>query len=828
MSPWAQSALVYGFLLTSLVLLLRYSWKALPRTPGPRSGQLDTPQSHETRAGQGLTLGLGAVLAAPLALQYGGAGSLLWALVGTSIGALLAWLRPRGNFSSGRSLLPASLRPRFRRVGKTVYFLGALALCALLSALYGQQGLSVMQDLVADRRIFDSVLQGLLFAPVAALLLLSPPSIQRWCIRLAGVALIAWLLLCGALLIAHYDQALEALSTILSQGLRGASFWQEGGDQSQSQLAAFLSMAFAGFSAALWSSNHCLEDHSIAIKGSPSGPSRLRSLRLTLGAGLSLLLTGWMLLSSQAPAQLRADEPQLRKGPRRLAKKEAAPPDPHATIVAPLAQDEPQGPARWLPLERAHLRSFAATSVGQSIVLPRDSMLEEGNEYRLLFRANPRGSKVGKITPRGNGLFIPYPWRMLHQVPAIRFRSKDAKLANNGNWDLRIPVRVKILGSDAVPRGVVLVPKDSSFDLAVLSKKLHGPYVELPDQEIVASVQRMHSADKKLGVHNALISHESHPKNEFAPNLRALVSQLGFRGPYLSGKAGAHAPLALVAKEDFAGALHSQHDLVFKSPARGLDIGVLDKGGRFLAPPWDFLQDAKYLIFRHKKEVHRDLKVRVKSDFEQGRLRFHSIDPAMKDLNGLAKHEDFSGPYLMMPDYRFRAEVHKGESFPDTKLAAPQNRGMAKGPLHNRKSLVPLHPLAEPIGAPATLYHPHPAELSAHRADGPFLPASPATWLTRAFASHSEGLRYLGQILLALFFLVGISGLTRVLKDALSPLLGKAARWLAPLMVLGCLLGGSYLAWTQLSWGLLAALSFCYLGRVSAWVTNYEESNSGT
>lgn len=824
MSPWAQSALVYGFFLTSLFLLLRYSWTALRGTPVLQG----TQAAQRPRAKQGLTLGLGALLAAPLALQYGGAGSLLWAVVGVCIGALLAWLRPRGLVARRRPILPLALRSRCHRVGRSAYLLTSLAFCSLSCAIYGQQGLSVVQDIVADRRVFDSLLQGLLFAPVAALLLLSPPSIQRWSLRVTSFALAAWLVLCCAVLISQSEQALGALSDIIGQALQAASFWREESEQGQAQLAAFLSMAFAGLSAALWSNNHCLADHSIAIQGDPRNPSRLRSIGLTFGAGLCLFLTGWTLLATQVPLQSRADDPKLRKGPRKLAEKENAPPDPHAQVVAPLAQDEPRGPALWLPMERAHQRSFAATSMGQSIVLPRDSPLQVGKEYRLLFRANPRGSKIGKVTPRGNGLFIPYPWRSLHRAGAIRFRSKDPKLANDGNWDLRIPVEVKILGSDAVPRGVVLVPKDLSFDLAALSNKLHGPYVELPDQEVVASVQRMHSADKKLGVHNALVGYQSHPENEFAPSLRALVSQLGFRGPYLAGKTDQHAPLALVAKQGFEGALHSQHDLVFKSPARGLDVGVLDKTGRFLVPPWKFLQDAEYLIFRHKDHVHRDLKVRVKSSFERGRLRFYSIDPALKDLSGLAKHEDYSGPYLLMPDYSFRAEVHKGQNLPDTHLATPHDRGMAEGPLHHRKSLVPLHPLAEPVGAPTKLYQPHPAELSAHRAEGPFFPANAATWLARAFASQSNGARGLGLSLLTVFFLVGISGLARTLDNTLSPLLGPAARWLAPLLVLGCLLGGSMLAWTQLSRALLAALCFCYFGRLLAWTSREEESTPPT
>lgn len=768
MAPWVQSFLVYAFAGACLVGLL--TWKRRTRVHA--------------------RLGLGLALAAPFALQYAGPGAIAWSILGLLAGALLPFPR---------------LSPTGSRLGRGLWLLhriSALALTSLFAVLLGQQGLSLLRDLVPDLRVSSGLLQGMLLLALALPFCAPKAMASKLTDKLVRIIAMAWAALCA---IALFSQSAgEALQRIFKEAFQALGFASLPHAEGQTQLAALLCMVSTGVIASMWARPRQLE-----TTQEKQRPKAAYDLVLTV---LCVGLTGWMLVSAKQPLHERLDDPELR-----LALAPSLDPKADARATTKIAPDAPQTPARWLPLERTHAQSFAATSVGQSIVLPKDSPLSANQEYPLLFRANPRGSRIGKITPRGNGLFIPYPWRTLHQIKHIRFRDKDPNRAKSSAFDLRVPVSVRMLGSEHFPRGVVLVPKNPNLKLAKMIESMDGPFAELSDQKIVASPQRMHNS--RIGVHDALLAYSSHPENSFGPSLRDLVGSLGFRGPYLSGTPDKHPPFAMVGKEGLNAAPLSQRELILKSPPRGLQIGHLSPTGALVTPPWKHLVASKSLVFRHKQSPHLDLVIPATSHLKSGRLHFYPNSSTFNDLRALAREPEYSGPFLMAPDYPFTVELHEGSRFPDPPGTPAIQRGLSTGALATRASLVPVHTIPEPIGAQTKLYDPHPAEFAFTDAQGPFVPASPAHWVLRSLGASSHALRWTGRGLLLLLLLCASHQLARSFAAQLGALLGQGSRILGPLALLALAGLGSFASWSALGPALMLTATLAFAARLAAAIS---------
>ena len=107
-------------------------------------------------------------------------------------------------------------------------------------------------------------------------------------------------------------------------------------------------------------------------------------------------------------------------------------------------------------------------------------------------------------------------------------------------------------------------------------------------------------------------------------------------------------------------------------------------------------------------------------------MRFDVLDPAWQDFRKLETMEGFTGPYAVMKDVDFDAEVHG-----DSRLPVE-----AEG----RRSLVPLNTDPRPMG-PGTrgLVDPHPAELMSMGYGAPHRPQGDLAALARLPESRRPG-----------------------------------------------------------------------------------------
>lgn len=847
MGPQAQSVFVYGFLGIAGLATLIYSpsiLRGLQRALFSKSPASKKRLWSTWSAG----LGVGALLAVPWAIEYAGPGVVLWATLGSLLGMGLAVVAPhipRRKIQSQddqvrRTLPPALAHPRGRwgQILRPTYCLTGLAALIILGALVvGNEGHAITSLFIPDLRVDDSWRAMPVLLATAVFCLLPPQTRTRWAEPTAAAALLAWFFLCLLALIYAGGQSITAFGRIIED----ATAFPAG----QSGLAKFFLLGSSALSAAMWATGVGLgwaeidpptsqshpqpapDQADSTDKSAPSAEDRpaagneerasVQLIALWLQGIIVFWCTALALLASQIPAQQRIDSPELRQAakPSRpelimMGRQAQAPlPDKSAD-----GEQEPPDPATkaaaWLPLERRHARSFAPTDTGQSVVLPLDSPIKPGREYRALFRANPRGYRMGQLTPSGNGLFVPSPWQALHKVDTLRFRPRMDALSDSPAWDQSVAVRVIRLGSDLFPAGVIYVPKDPKIDLSKLSRSLDGPFVLLPDIEVMVEARLFQSNENEGDQHYSLIARQQHPVNRLQPPLRSLIAELGFRGPYLYGEANKHAPEVLVAEPNAAPAIGSQLRLRYASPKRGLAVGVIQVDGSLIAPPWDFLQRATHLCFRHNKDQHLDIRVPTRGRFIDGRLEFRSEDPNFADLRQLMHHPDYRGPYLLAPDYEFEVEVHRGDELPDPPGTKDNQRALERGPLAEHKTLVPLHEDAEAVGARDHIYRPHPTELGVTNAQGPFVDSSPARWLCAALASFDLGMGLMARLLLALLMLstLGISmNRAMVLVEGF---LGRGAWISVPLIWLSAVFWGTQVSWSSISPAIMGCIALVF------------------
>lgn len=403
--------------------------------------------------------------------------------------------------------------------------------------------------------------------------------------------------------------------------------------------------------------------------------------------------------------------------------------------VVPIVEPE------LVPLERTHSRGLRPSQqVGQTVVLPLDSPLEENGHYALLFRSNPRGAPLGKLDQENNVVLLPM-WEVAKNIDAVVFRSKDKERAKLASWDVRVPCTREIIESRGV-QFYKLSPVDPKVEfkkLIVHSELAPQPFLPLDDFHFVAKVARARSNDESLGSHLAMYEVEGKDRL-LNPKLHEFV-RAGYRGPYADIE-GERPPFGWVASTEITAPIGTVLDMRLPASRRGDSLGRVNRAGVLEAPAWKQMMAVTEVVIRHKADPSEDIVVPVVPEMQGGRVRLIAQDPKWEDFRdtaSLTEHEPV--PYIRMKDVEFQVEVHG-----DARLE-PEFAG--------RRSLVPLHALSEPRGPGDELpYDPHPAEMVAMGMSGPVLARDGsevvAARLQGALPSWAHSVVWLAALVLAI------------------------------------------------------------------------------
>lgn len=370
--------------------------------------------------------------------------------------------------------------------------------------------------------------------------------------------------------------------------------------------------------------------------------------------------------------------------------------------------------AKLSPLERSYARGLRPSQqVGQTIVLPADTTMESGGHYEMELRSNPRGHALAKlVVPEQNEalpeeernkkphVVVPH-WGIAQNANTVVFRARDTERAKHSSWDVRIPCEreVKPLPSGNGREYLLLRPTDPELDmrrLAVQLDLLTQPHVVFDDFDFVGRVGRATSPDSSLGEHLAMYEAPAEDR-PFNPQLHEFF-RMGYRGPYAADEAP-RPPWGFIANEDFLPEIGTVVDLRIEGNPRGDDVLGITRSGTIEAPPWDLLLEARTVVLQHETDTALDIRIPVTAKYDNYRVRFDISDERFADMRKVKKMEGYSGPFLVVPDYDFKAEVRGDARLPDD--------------MKGRRVLVPLHELGEPQGpyGETQLYTPHPGEL---------------------------------------------------------------------------------------------------------------------
>ncbi|MCA9709412.1 MAG: sodium:alanine symporter family protein, partial [Myxococcales bacterium] len=429
--------------------------------------------------------------------------------------------------------------------------------------------------------------------------------------------------------------------------------------------------------------------------------------------------------------------------------------------------DTPVADPELVPLERTFARGLRPSQqVGQTIVLPADTTMEAGKFYGMKLRSNPRGHAMGKLVKEQNHVALPL-WAVAEHADTVTFRAREDDRGARAAWDVRIPCEREVKHPEGGFEYVLLRPKDPELDLYKFAIRLElstTPYVNFDDFSFPGRVGRATSPDSALGEHLAMFEPASATR-PFNPKLHEFF-RAGYRGPYADDDEP-RPPWAFVAREGFDAPIGSTVELRIVGDPRGNEVLHVTRVGTMEAPPWDLLLEAKTVVIRHDSDPTQDIRVGVTPRYDLHRVRFDVADERFADMRVVDKMDGYSGPYLVVPDYEFTAEVHG-----DARLSES---------LAGRRTLVPLHPLGEvqgPFGEGET-YHPHPAELLEFGLTGP-LPAHEgaqrlAARLLSSGGSFSRWLLVVVVLVFAASTLVGWAELGGRAATALAGALGAPA-----------------------------------------------------
>ena len=410
-----------------------------------------------------------------------------------------------------------------------------------------------------------------------------------------------------------------------------------------------------------------------------------------------------------------------------------------AALTAGVTTPEVATRRELLPLER-HLRGGLTPSEhGQLIVLPPDAGLEEGQRYPMVLRADPRGHLYGGIFRDENIVAAP-AWDFTRTVDTVILRDSDPERGKNPGFDVRIAVRRELVDTKVGPF-LKLHPIDPTVNIRQLmeTRDLAGPFLNVADFQFVGGVARgfRMQGGERLSMFEEPRAADA-PRN---PALRDIVT-FNYSGPYFD-RGEPPAPLALAAPIDGGLQPGRVAHLRMDPPARGLELGFVNRLGELEVPAWAFLGAADTAVLRHPDDPTQDRTITVRSRLQSGRLRFTSPDI---DLEKLAKRlPGYTGPFLRPPSYHFAAEVHHGARLP-AEFA------------ETHVALVPVHQQRAPAGNPGPgTYDPHPGEVLLTGMQGPTLDQDGAGLLVRAIALRfGPALAGLGAGALVVLALAGL------------------------------------------------------------------------
>ena len=466
-----------------------------------------------------------------------------------------------------------------------------------------------------------------------------------------------------------------------------------------------------------------------------------------------------------------------------------------ATALALLSDpgaDIPVAEPTLLPLERHESRGLRPSKqVGQTIVLPDDTPLQNKKFYAMRLRANPRGHPLARLERTQNVVTMP-PWTVGEGVDTVMFRSRDKARARQPGWDVRIPVDAQPI-TDGVSALIKLTPKDPEVDFGKLIGKYELdpiPFVNSADFQFVGKVGIAASHDDRKAEHLAMYEPEGkdRPPN---PKLHEFFRG-GYRGPY-ADQEGERPPWGLVAKPGLQTEVGARLNLALRADPRGDDFVRVNRVGGVEGPLWDFLLQADTLIVRHEDPA-KDIRIPVTAALDGWRIRFKAKEVAWEDFRKIDTEGGYSGPYVVVPDFEFEVEVHTDTRLPNEKK--------------ERYALVPVHAVGEPVGPldGAQVYAPHPGELLEAGMSGPFLSDEGVQrFVTRVrYSSPTWGpwmLLLAGVVLAATSVAVWSAYAARSAHH----LAGHGAGKLARFVVVGASLGGGAIAFgTLLPWVELA------------------------
>lgn len=437
----------------------------------------------------------------------------------------------------------------------------------------------------------------------------------------------------------------------------------------------------------------------------------------------------------------------------------------------PAALTEPKPAA----LERHLGVGLQPSEYGQTIVIDPSFGLEPGQNYEVVLRSDPRGNRIGELLPADNIVAVP-AWAALADTDAIILRDTDPGRAGNPGFDVRVPCTREIIKT-RVGEYLKLRPLDPDVDLFKLmrARDLDGPFLPMADIHIIGSVR----SGVAVGTSKSRTLLYEEPRPAGAPRnppLRDLLT-MGYGGPYFDpGGAVPAPPPALVSAADLPLTPGQRLHLRVDAPARGLELGFVNRLDELEVPPWDFLAGTSVALLRHKDDPDKDIRVPVLGRLAFGRLRFSSSDPDLS-FGDLSAYPEHTGPFLLPPSSRFAVEVRAGTRLP------PE--------FTDRRALIPLHTQTQ--GNPgAGLYAPHPAETLLAGMLGPVRDQTGAAQILPGLARRlGPAGAAAGALTLACLALAGLTFWLRLGQDCAGRVFGGGAFGLA-LLFLACVLVGPF------------------------------------
>lgn len=452
-----------------------------------------------------------------------------------------------------------------------------------------------------------------------------------------------------------------------------------------------------------------------------------------------------------------------------------------ATIGALVSMTEPARTSitepEMVPLERPHSRGLRPAAIGQTVVLPENTTLVDGEHYGFVVRGNPRGVSLGKLDLEHNVVLVP-AWSISSETHEVVFRSKDKDKAKLASWDVRVPCTREVIqarGGEALK--LTPINPDLQFKQLIAYYELDKqPYVPLGDYHFIGKIAKAESPDKALGVHLAMFEPERADR-EHAPELHEFF-RTGYRGPY-ADTGEERPPWGFVGVEGFTAQPGTRLDLRLPANPRGEPFVRLDRAGGVEGPAWPLLVQARELVLQHETDPELDIVVPVDVVLDGFRTRFRPRDSQWSDFRDLAKMAGYRKvPFVRVADVDFSAEVHG-----DARLE-PRFKG--------RVAIVPLVEPTEPQGPHGEYlpYAPHPGELVAMGMHGPVIARDGSARIGgRMIDEAPSWARWLGVLALFLLGLASVAawpvllhrdpGIQRVIGIALAiaAAVGGACTW---------------------------------------------------